>query len=187
MNMHALLNTIALTGSCALASLCAAETSGTVHLGQDAVSKNQVIELLSPHNKTGQLRTRGIRLHTQPSDTPAVQAEPRSLSLEVYFDFDSASLSEEARQQLYPVGQALQSNELANLEFTLEGHTDAMGDDTYNLSLSELRARAVMEFFVEEFQLSPERVAAYGRGESQLLDNENPNSGANRRVSIIAQ
>ena len=105
----------------------------------------------------------------------------------MYFDFDSAVLTESARQQLYPVGEALQSNELANLEFTLEGHTDAAGEDSYNLSLSEQRARAVMEYFVNEFAVAPERIIAQGKGESELLDYENPNSGVNRRVRIVAE
>lgn len=44
-----------------------------------------------------------------------------------------------------------------------------------------------MNFFVNEYSVEPTRVIAQGRGESQLLDGDNPNSGVNRRVSIIAE
>lgn len=174
-------------------ALCAALTSAvaiaeteTVHLGKSEVSKEEVIDLLSP-KQNGQLKTRGLRLHgEQPKQTMAESAA-RALSLEVYFEFDSANLTPEAMQQLAPVGEALRSNELSNVDFTLEGHTDAAGDYNYNLGLSEQRAQSVKRFFVENYALSPERVEALGKGEAELIDNTNPTSGVNRRVTIIAE
>ena len=186
MNSKHLFIALALCSSVWQASALA-ETANTVHLGNERVSKEQVIDLLSPKNEFGELRTRGIRLKNQPENASVEAPAPRGLSLEVYFDFDSAQLTEIAKQQLYPVGEALQSNELASLSFTLEGHTDAIGDDNYNHSLSEQRALAVMQFFVDEFSLAPDRILAQGKGEAELLDQENPGSGINRRVSIIAQ
>ena len=187
MNMKTLIKAIALSTCCALSTLAIAESADTVHLGKE-VSKEQVINLLSPNGVNGQPLTRGIRLKNQPAESLAAQTSaPRGLSLEVYFDFDSAELTAAAKAQLSPVGEALQSNELAELAFTLEGHTDAAGDDSYNLSLSEQRARAVMNFFVSEYSVEPARVIAQGRGESQLLDGDNSISGVYRRVSIIAE
>ena len=101
-----------------------AETEGTVHLGKSEVSKQQIIELLSP-SAGGMPKTRGLRLHSSEPAASVTESAARALSLEVYFEFDSANLTAEAMQQLAPVGQALESNELANVEFTLEGHTDA--------------------------------------------------------------
>lgn len=166
-----------------------AEVEGTVHLGTADVSTQQVIELLSP-NAFGAPKTRGLRLHK--SDTPDAQtvaavSSARALSLEVYFAFDSADLTQEAKQQLAPVGEALASNELANVEFTLEGHTDASGDEGYNMNLSELRAQSVRNYFVERYNLEAERVAARGKGESEIIPGVEPTSGVNRRVTIIAQ
>lgn len=166
---------------CFASSLVLAEATQAVHMGKN-VSREQVIDLLAP--KPQKPLTRGLHLK-MPEEEP--QQQPRALSLEVYFDFNSADLSDTAKQQLYPVGQALQSNELSNVSFTLEGHTDASGDDNYNLSLSERRAASVKAFFVQEFQVDPGRVAAFGKGESELMDTNHPNSGVNRRVTIIAE
>ncbi len=166
-----------------------AESQETVHLGKESVSKEQVIKLLAPDPQP-KLLTRGIRLHNQ--DAPQTfsgdqQPSAKSLSLEVYFEFNSARLSPEAIEQLTPVGEALRSEELATLEFTLEGHTDASGDATYNMKLSEQRAQSVKQFFVEHFALSPERLKTEGKGESELISDTPPNSGMHRRVTIIAQ
>lgn len=174
----------------AISSVAFAEPADTVRLDKSEVSKEAVIEILAPKTQTT-LKTRGIRVHA--SENNGQQSEevtgdmPRSLSLEVYFEFDSAVLDQEAISQLAPVGEALQSNELSGLSFTLEGHTDASGDDSYNLQLSERRAQSVRKFFVENFSVTPDRVAALGKGESELIEGTPPNSGINRRVTIIAQ
>lgn len=171
-----------------------AESPETVHLGKAEVSKEQVIKLLAPEQKPA-LLTRGLRVHAADAEVASNDAAPaqagthsaKALSLEIYFEFNSARLSQEAIEQLSPVGEALQSNELSGLDFTLEGHTDATGDEQYNLSLSEQRARSVKQFFIENYSLSPERLRAEGKGESELIEGTPPNSGINRRVTIIAQ
>ncbi len=172
-----------------LASPAWAEAEGTVHLGKSEVSKEQVIRLLKPEQKPA-LLTRGLRVHREDSDSQIAESQkpsPKSLSLEVYFEFNSAQLSPEAIEQLAPVGEALQSQELSSLEFTLEGHTDASGDENYNLTLSEQRANSVKRFFMDRFALSEERLKAKGKGESELIEGTPPTSGINRRVTIIAQ
>lgn len=166
-----------------------ADSQDTVHLGKENVSKEQVIKLLAPEPQP-KLLTRGIRLHKddEPNNFSGdQQPSAKSLSLEVYFEFNSARLSPEAIEQLTPVGEALQSNELATLEFTLEGHTDASGDEDYNKRLSEQRAKSVKQFFVDQFALPPERLKTEGKGESELISGTPPNSGVHRRVTIIAQ
>lgn len=177
-----LLQTLLLFGCCYVtAPIILADPIQAVHVGK-SVSKEQVIELLAPGSRAP-LKTRGIHVSMPTGEKPA----PRALSLEVFFDFDSATLTPTAREQLHPVGEALRSNELSRVSFTLEGHTDAAGSEIYNLDLSQRRAESVKQFLVGEFQLTPERVSTMGKGESELLDNANPNSGVNRRVTIIAE
>lgn len=168
-------------------TLATADEVETVHLGKSKVTKEQVVDLLSPSKPA--YKTRGLRLHkaeTQ-SQAPEPMSGPRALSLEVYFEFNSAELSAEARAQLAPVGEALQAKELETLSFTFEGHTDASGSDAYNLSLSERRAQSVKDFFIQSYRLEPSRVNSVGRGESQLIEGVEANSPVNRRVAIIAQ
>lgn len=185
-------------GYTALVLLGSSAWAENVHLGKDVASKEEIINLLMP--SPANMKTRGLRMRSEtPEDAPAIQdtqpspaeqaaaAEPKSISLEIYFAFDSAALSPEAMAQLAPVGEALRSDELQNLGFELEGHTDASGDASYNMTLSERRADSVRQFFLEEFGVPADRLQAYGRGETQLLDPEHPGSGKNRRVKIIAR
>ena len=166
-----------------LPMLVAAETTHNVHVGQH-VTRDQVIQLLAAPTDDPILATRGLRLH-EASDGPVEKAE-RSLSLEVFFDFDSANLTEAARAQLSPVGEALVSQQLVNIRLRLEGHTDAAGTDSYNMVLSRARAEAVRQFFVDQFDIEAQRIAVAGKGESDLLNPQIPLSAENRRVQFIA-
>ena len=115
---------------------------------------------------------------------PQQAAPPPSISMEINFAYNSAQLTDQAIQQLAPLGQALQSPELAGLSFMLEGHTDASGPDSYNMTLSQKRAQSVGQFLYQYYGVDPTKLNIIGRGESALLDPANPTSGVNRRVSI---
>jgi flagellar motor protein MotB len=72
-----------------------------------------------------------------------------------------------------------------NEVFLIEGHTDAVGAEEDNLSLSDRRAEAVSVVLTEQFQIPPENLTTQGYGEQQL---EVPTQGperANRRVKVL--
>ncbi len=52
--------------------------------------------------------------------------------------------------------------------FLIEGHTDAVGTEEDNLSLSDRRAEAVAVALTEQFQIPPENLTTQGYGEQQL-------------------
>ena len=66
----------------------------------------------------------------------------------------------------------------------IEGHADASGPETYNLSLSQLRARAVQAYLVEEGRVDASRLTHVGKGEIEPYDRKNPEAGINRRVEF---
>jgi len=105
-----------------------------------------------------------------------------SVSLQIQFDFDSFELTEQAIQQLHPLGLALESKELSDLEFALEGHTDSLGSEQYNLLLSERRAKAVKRHLLQEFKITSSKLTTRGLGESALLNPDRPDAAENRRV-----
>ena len=109
-----------------------------------------------------------------------------ALSMEILFGYKSAELTEMAKDQLNPVGEALASEKLQNLHFVVEGHTDAIGGTAYNKTLSEERADSVKRFLVDNYHIEPSRIQIIGKGKSDLLDPKNPDSEVNRRVRIIA-
>jgi outer membrane protein OmpA-like peptidoglycan-associated protein len=68
--------------------------------------------------------------------------------------------------------------------FLIEGHTDAVGSDVDNLSLSDRRAEAVAQILTETFGVPPENLVTQGYGKQYLkIDTPQPER-ANRRVAV---
>jgi outer membrane protein OmpA-like peptidoglycan-associated protein len=107
-----------------------------------------------------------------------------ALQLRVNFAFDSAQLSDDAKEVLTKLGGALKSRELQADRFLIAGHTDAVGGDGYNQKLSEDRSRAVRAYLAAS-GVDDRRLSAIGRGRSQLADPAHPRSGINRRVEVV--
>ncbi len=71
-----------------------------------------------------------------------------------------------------------------NAMFFVEGHTDRVGNEDDNLSLSDRRAEAVAVVLTNEFQIPPENLVTQGYGEQFLkVETDGPNR-SNRRVSV---
>jgi outer membrane protein OmpA-like peptidoglycan-associated protein len=108
----------------------------------------------------------------------------RAIDLTVFFRYDSAELTPEARIQIEPLGQALRSRELAPYRFLIAGHTDAAGDPNYNIELSERRAHAVRSYLTSVYGIDPARLLTRGWGAAHLKTPSMPLSGVNRRVEV---
>jgi len=98
----------------------------------------------------------------RPSHAAAAEAIRPAVDLEVRFEFDSAELTPMAQAVLDNLATAL-TTDLAPYRFVLEGHTDAVGSDVYNLELSERRARAARRYLLELYRIVPERMTGQGR------------------------
>jgi outer membrane protein OmpA-like peptidoglycan-associated protein len=68
--------------------------------------------------------------------------------------------------------------------FLIEGHTDAVGSDIDNLSLSDRRAETVAVILTETFGIPPENLTTQGYGEQYLKEPTDGPSWINRRVSL---
>ena len=68
--------------------------------------------------------------------------------------------------------------------FMIEGHTDAVGNDVDNLSLSDRRAESVSVVLTEQFQIPPENMVTQGYGEQFLKIPTDGPSRENRRVAV---
>lgn len=137
-------------------------------------TKQDFIDALAP-------KTRGLTLVPETQDTSS--ATPQK-DMRIQFGFGSAELTDSARAVLDELGAALQSDELSAFQFSLVGHTDAVGSDSANLMLSESRAQSVKDYLTSQFNIAPSRLDASGVGESDLADPGNPSNGINRRVVI---
>ena len=175
---------LALAAPLLLAAPAAAQDK-TNFMGRDP-GVDELIEALKP-SPLG--TTRGIRLNTaaDSAETTAggTEAGLKTAVLDVKFAFDSAALTPAATKLLQRLGQALSSEDLRNYRFRMEGHTDSLGTEAYNLALSQRRAAAVQDFLEERYGLPRESLEIRGMGETSPLDPSNPESGVNRRVEII--
>ncbi|MGH9342009.1 MAG: OmpA family protein [Acidobacteriota bacterium] len=104
----------------------------------------------------------------------------------VFFNFDSAGLSEEAKLTLGGNIRWLQQPENANLRFVLEGHCDQRGTDEYNLSLGDKRTRVVREYLIDN-GIDPSRISTVSLGEEQPFEQADTEEAhaLNRRVQFV--
>lgn len=107
----------------------------------------------------------------------------------VFFDFDKYSLRPESFVELNRVVDFL--NEYPNIEIEMSAHTDSKGTDSYNLTLSDNRARSVMEYILSK-GIAPNRIVSKGYGETKpVAENANADGSddpagrqLNRRVEF---
>jgi outer membrane protein OmpA-like peptidoglycan-associated protein len=99
------------------------------------------------------------------------------------FPYDSDVLTAQARQNLNTLASSL--DKYPNTDIIVVGHTDAVGSDEYNLSLSERRANAAVNYLVSR-GVARSRLRAAGRGESEPVAANDTDAGRqqNRRVEV---
>ena len=68
--------------------------------------------------------------------------------------------------------------------FLIEGHTDSVGSDVDNLSLSDRRAESAAQLLTQQFQVPAENLTSQGYGEQYLKEQVDGPSRVNRRVTI---
>lgn len=107
-----------------------------------------------------------------------------SLSMAIRFDFDSARLRPEGAAVLDRLAAALQTPELKDSRFLIEGHTDAKGAADYNLRLSQLRADEARRYLMSN-GVGGQRLNAVGRGAQEPATPAAPLAAENRRVRIV--
>ena len=80
------------------------------------------------------------------------------------------------------LNRAIQENPRA--VFLIEGHTDAVGNDVDNLSLSDRRAESAATLLTQQFNVPAENLTSQGYGEQYLKEQTDGPSAINRRVTI---
>lgn len=109
--------------------------------------------------------------------------EVRSIDLVIQFDSGSARLQDKSKPLLDNLAQAMKGERLKDMKFKVEGHTDAQGSASLNNKLSLDRAQAVVKFMQQD-EISPDRLVAEGKGFRELLMPDKPQAMENRRVRI---
>lgn len=131
----------------------------------------------------------GLQSSSQSANQGALEPIPNAgelqLSLEkVYFAFDSALLSPEARQVLVTNADKIRHGE--KLAVRIEGNCDERGSDEYNLALGERRAKAALQYLltlgVPENRLS---IISYGKEKPLATGHDEVSWAKNRRDEFV--
>ena len=106
------------------------------------------------------------------------------LSRGIKFAFGASVFTDGTPPVLDKIVSVIEKYPTAN--FSVEGHTDSIGTKGFNQSLSEARAKSVIEYLVSR-NVSADRMNAVGFGENSPIDtNVNPDGRSkNRRVEIV--
>jgi OOP family OmpA-OmpF porin len=101
----------------------------------------------------------------------------------VNFEFNSAKLTAESRPILDEVAADLKKH--PRLKVEMEGHSDSVGADAYNLKLSQQRADSVREYLVSQ-GVPASQLTAKGHGETRPIASNATEAGRaeNRRVAM---
>jgi OOP family OmpA-OmpF porin len=151
-------------------------------LANDAETK-RIIDALKP-DEGSKLKTRSLR-NLQVEQSGAASAnEQKFVSLTIGFKFNSAEITPESADTLGSLSKALKSDQLASLEFMIEGHTDGKGTPDYNMKLSQQRAAAV-KAYLERQGIPAKRLRSQGKGDTELVNAEDRFAAENRRVKIV--
>jgi outer membrane protein OmpA-like peptidoglycan-associated protein len=113
--------------------------------------------------------------------------ERRAVTYGIYFDFNRDTLKSESEPVLKQIAQAMTDN--PDWKLTVEGHTDNVGGDPYNLELSRRRAAAVKQALVSQYNITPDRLLTGGFGASRPVETNDTLEGRarNRRVELVRQ
>ena len=105
----------------------------------------------------------------------------------IYFDFASDTLRPESEPVLRDIAEALARN--PDWTLNIQGHTDNVGGDAFNLDLSHRRSQAVRQALVERHAIDQGRLATGGAGASQPKASNDTVEGRakNRRVELVRQ
>jgi len=107
-------------------------------------------------------------------------------TMNLEFSFDSAELSISDEVKLDALVPVLTNPRMQFVEGTIDGYTDSMGSEQYNLGLSQRRAEAVMAYLESKGANLTGRFTTYGHGETDPVASNDTEEGRakNRRVVL---
>jgi len=102
----------------------------------------------------------------------------------LFFEFNSASITLDSKTELLKIVQFLLNNPATKI--LIAGHTDDLGTEEYNKTLSTNRAKSVYDFLINQ-GIKSQSLSFTGFGESKpLVDNKDQESRkTNRRIEFI--
>jgi outer membrane protein OmpA-like peptidoglycan-associated protein len=101
-------------------------------------------------------------------DLDSLQIGKRFEFKNLYYDFNKWDIRPDAAKNLDKLATFLKDN--PGLKFELGSHTDSRGSDTYNLTLSDKRAKSAVDYMIANCGIDAESITSKGYGETQLVN-----------------
>jgi len=113
-----------------------------------------------------------------------VMKDGKIIATGIRFDTGKSILKPESMGVINEIYEMMEK--YPELRFSVEGHTDNVGDDTNNMTLSADRAERVRSTLIE-MGIDGDRLTSKGLGESMPMDDNNYPEGRanNRRVEFV--
>ncbi|MBC8359579.1 MAG: OmpA family protein [Candidatus Aminicenantes bacterium] len=104
----------------------------------------------------------------------------------VQFDFDKGDLTDEDKIVLSNFAARIKAQN-KNVHIEIQGHTDSIGTEEYNLWLGQVRAESVRNYLYTQHGVSLHHMSTFSYGESKpLVENDTPeNRAMNRRITFV--
>jgi outer membrane protein OmpA-like peptidoglycan-associated protein len=105
----------------------------------------------------------------------------------IHFDTGKWNIKEESKPALKEISSFLKEHQ--EKRYFIVGHTDNTGKFSSNMSLSEKRAKAVMNALINDYGVKAEQIKAYGVSSLSPVTSNSTDEGKarNRRVEIVEQ
>jgi OOP family OmpA-OmpF porin len=120
-----------------------------------------------------------------PVTEPMPEMMKYCVNLNIIFEIDKATIRPEYGDEVAKVGDFMKKN--PSTSAVIQGHTDEVGSDDYNLRLSQQRAESVVKALVADFAIDPSRLSARGYGKTMPVADNATDAGRekNRRINAI--
>jgi outer membrane protein OmpA-like peptidoglycan-associated protein len=147
---------------------------------KDKISENQNLDL---RNIAADQTIEHKDFDLDPIRVAAVEENITIVLNNIFFDFDQAILKPESFPELNRIVDLMK--EKSGIQIEIAGHTDNIGTESYNLSLSERRAKAVISYLAEK-GIPANRLNAvfFGEGKPATTNDTKEGRKKNRRVEF---
>lgn len=157
----------------------------------DAVGHSSDIDLYSL-NAVYRFGANNTVAETKPTKAPARAPAPAVVATERYcsalamqFEIGNENIERVNREHLLVLATFL--TKYPETKARIEGHTDSVGTDADNMTLSQQRAQSVVDYLVREHDIAANRLTAKGYGETRPLVSNSKGTGqqTNRRINAV--
>ncbi|GAB1265923.1 TolC family outer membrane protein [Aurantivibrio infirmus] len=149
-----------------------------------AVDRQQVLDKAIREERRRRQEARVVAL---PQDERVTRNADNSISfrLDVQYQNGSAQLVSSYDKDIKDAAEFLNSYE--NVRGIIEGHTDSVGSESYNLQLSQARADTLKSRLIADYNIAPSILTAKGYGEAVPIADNSTDAGRrkNRRVVLV--